>query len=69
MQQLTKEIIGSILLYLACTLSSAGGVGGGIMNVSIFLLLWGETYSTAVKLSLCTLLGNYFSQVMRQLFD
>lgn len=55
---------GSVVLYLAGTLSSAAGVGGGALNVPILYNIFGFSYHEAVVLSLCTLMGNYILQVM-----
>jgi len=63
MPSLEEKIVGGILLYLSCTISSAGGIGGGGLNVPIFLVVFGYTYQQAVVFSLCTVLGNYISQV------
>lgn len=61
---LSKNVIwGSVLLYLSSSLSAAGGLGGGALNVPILWLLWGFSFHTAVILSLCTLSGNYLMQV------
>jgi uncharacterized membrane protein YfcA len=60
---LWTDVIGSSLLFLCCALSATAGVGGGILNVGLFLLVWEFAYIDAVTLSLATLLGNYFAQV------
>lgn len=57
-------IIGSVIMYLSSTLSAAGGLGGGALNVPILWLLFGFSFHTAVILSLCTLSGNYLMQVL-----
>ena len=57
-----RFIGGVILLYFSSTMSSAGGIGGGGVNVPIFLVAFGYDYSKATILSLCTVLGNYISQ-------
>lgn len=54
---------GCIALYFSCTLASSAGLGGGGLNVPILLVLFGFDYKTAVILSLCTVLGNYISQM------
>ena len=59
-----SEILGSILLYLSSSLSSAGGVGGGALNVPLLYFVWGFTYTQSVILSLATLMGNYLLQVL-----
>jgi uncharacterized membrane protein YfcA len=64
MDSTTTDIVGSVVLFFCCSLSASAGVGGGILNVGLFLLLWDFSYIDAVVLSLSTLLGNYFSQVM-----
>lgn len=57
-----RFIGGVILLYFSSTMSSAGGIGGGGVNVPIFLVVFGYDYTKATILSLCTVLGNYISQ-------
>jgi hypothetical protein len=57
-------IVGSLLVYLSSTLSSSGGVGGGILNVGVLLVVFGVDYDTAVRLSLAALFGNYCCQVV-----
>jgi uncharacterized membrane protein YfcA len=57
------NVFGGLLLYLTCSLSSAGGIGGGGLLVPIFLVVFGYPYNKAVIFSLCTVFGNYFSQV------
>ena len=58
-----NAVVGGILLYCSCSISSAGGIGGGGLNVPIFLVVFKYSYQQAVILSLCTVLGNYISQV------
>jgi uncharacterized membrane protein YfcA len=60
----SADTAGSIILYLASSLSSAGGVGGGALNVPVLYFIWGFPYSEAVILSLATLMGNYLLQVL-----
>lgn len=60
---LARQIAGFIALYCSCSISSAGGIGGGGLNVPIFLVIFRYSYNEAVILSLCTVLGNYVSQV------
>ncbi len=58
-----RSIGGCFALYFSCCLASSGGLGGGGLNVPILLVIFGFDYKTAVVLSLCTVLGNYISQV------
>eukprot|EP01038_Epipyxis_sp_PR26KG_P007085 gene7085-9669_t len=55
---------GIISLYLSGALASSAGVGGGSLNVPIFINIFGFSYETATILSLCTLMGNYGFQVL-----
>lgn len=54
---------GCFCLFLSCTLASAGGIGGGGLNVPILLVILGFKYQQCTILSLCTVLGNYMSQI------
>ena len=63
MASLARQVAGFISLYCSCSISSAGGIGGGGLNVPIFLVIFRYSYNEAVILSLCTVLGNYVSQV------
>lgn len=54
---------GCLALYLSCAFASAGGIGGGGLNVPILLVILGFKYKQATVLSLCTVLGNYLSQI------
>lgn len=54
---------GALAVYAACTLAAAGGIGGGSINLPIYLVLYLFSYDRAVVLSLVTVMGNYFSQV------
>jgi uncharacterized phage infection (PIP) family protein YhgE len=58
-----NEVVGSILIYLTATIASAAGVGGGILNVGIFLMIWDFAFLTCTILSLFTLFGNFIAQV------
>lgn len=60
----SNELLGSFILYLSCCLSSSGGIGGGGLNLPILLVIFQFKYSTAVVLSLCTVLGNYIAQFL-----
>jgi uncharacterized membrane protein YfcA len=55
---------GSVVLYFASSLASSGGIGGGVLNVGIFLVIWQEAYHAASVLSVATLMGNYLCQVL-----
>lgn len=50
-------------LFFAGILSSGAGIGGGSINVSIFLVIGQFPLATAIILSFCTLSGNLISQV------
>ena len=63
MPSLVANLIGGVLLYLSCSISAAGGIGGGGLNVPILLVVFGYEYQQAVIFSLSTVLGNYVSQV------
>ena len=54
---------GALAIYSACLLAAAGGIGGGSINLPIYLVLYGFSYDRAVVLSLVTVMGNYMSQV------
>ena len=65
----TEEIYGSynfyvcvLVLYLCGTIASAGGIGGGGVNVPLLLVIGGYSYREAVVFSLCTVLGNSLAQ-------
>lgn len=62
---MSNRVAGSILIFVASSLSAAGGVGGGILNVGILLIVWQFSYHNSVILSLATLFGNYSMQVLR----
>jgi uncharacterized membrane protein YfcA len=55
---------GSILLFCSCVLSASAGVGGGGLNVPIFMAAFGYTYKQGVVYSNCTQIGNFVSQVI-----
>jgi uncharacterized membrane protein YfcA len=59
----TNEVVGSLLILLTGILASAAGVGGGILNVGIFLIVWDFPFLDCTILSLFTLLGNLGAQV------
>ena len=61
---LARTLAGYLSLYLSCSISSAGGIGGGGLNVPIFLVIFQTTFTEATIFSLCTVLGNYISQVV-----
>lgn len=56
--------LGCIVLFLSSALCSSAGVGGGTLNVPILINIFGFEYSTAVVLSLSTLMGNYLFQTL-----
>lgn len=65
----TEEIFASyhlyiciITLYLCGSIASAGGIGGGGVNVPLLLVMGGYEYHEAVVFSLCTVLGNHLAQ-------
>jgi uncharacterized membrane protein YfcA len=51
-----------VVLYIAGTVASAGGIGGGGVNVPLLLVIGGYSYHEAVVFSLCTVLGNHCAQ-------
>ena len=53
-----------ILAYLAATLGSASGIGGGGLILPIILVVGGLPFDTAVILCITVVLGNTFSQVI-----
>ena len=53
---------GYLVLYLSCTLASSAGLGGGGLNVPIFLVLFNYEYKAAVICSLFSVLGNHLAQ-------
>ena len=59
----TSEILGCVFLYVNGVLSSSAGIGGGILNVAIFLLAFGSSFHEATVFSMSVLAGNYLSQV------
>jgi uncharacterized membrane protein YfcA len=65
----TEEIFASynfyiviIVLYIAGSIASAGGIGGGGVNVPLLLVIGRFSYHEAVIFSLCTVLGNHIAQ-------
>eukprot|EP01039_Chlorochromonas_danica_P009241 gene9241-10203_t len=58
---------GCVLLFSACFVASAGGVGGGGLAVPILLLVFGYSFETAVPLSQCVVFGNSLSQCLLNL--
>lgn len=58
----SADILGACLIYLSSSLSSAAGIGGGILNVGIYLVVWGFSYQESAILSIATLFGNYGAQ-------
>jgi hypothetical protein len=61
-----NEVSGSVLIYLTAVIASAAGVGGDVINVGIFLVVWNFAFSQCFILSLSTLLGNFIAQVRQQ---
>jgi uncharacterized membrane protein YfcA len=51
-----------LALFIGCCVSSAGGVGGGGINVPIFLLVFGYSFKRSVINSYYVVLGNAFAQ-------
>jgi uncharacterized membrane protein YfcA len=51
-----------IVLYIAGSIASAGGIGGGGVNVPLLLVIGRFSYHEAVIFSLCTVLGNHIAQ-------
>lgn len=64
----TSEFIaGCITLYFGCTISAAGGVGGGGINVPILLIIFRFSFEMSVVFSLCVVLGNALAQTLLNL--
>lgn len=53
-----------IALFFACALSSAGGIGGGGLNVPIFLIICNFNFTVSSSLSLFVVLGNSLAQFL-----
>lgn len=60
---LTTFIAGCAVLFCCSTLASAGGIGGGGLNVPILIVLFGYDYNVAVVISLFGVMGNVLIQV------
>ena len=56
--------IGCFALFFCATLSSAGGVGGGGLNVPILISIFGYDYDSAVIISLFGVMGNVLVKVI-----
>jgi hypothetical protein len=56
------DIVGSLVLYLSCTLASAAGVGGG--GLSVLLVVFNFGFRKGVLLSLWTVFGNILAQTL-----
>ena len=54
---------GALSVFAGCFIASAGGIGGGGVLVSIYLVLYGFSYNRSTVLSLVTVMGNLFSQL------
>lgn len=65
---LFRKISLYVFLYLVGILSSTSGTGGGIINVSILLVIGRIKYKSVVVLSLIALFGNLTSQVAMNIF-
>jgi uncharacterized membrane protein YfcA len=56
--------VGVTCLLLANIVSSSAGIGGGSLNISILLVVFGFRFDDSVVFSLCNVCGNYVSQVI-----
>jgi hypothetical protein len=56
------DVAGSVVLFLASTLASAAGIGGGGLNVPILIVVFGFGFTKAAVLSLWTVFGNILAQ-------
>ena len=54
---MVSAVAGVILLYLSNALSASAGLGGGSLNVPIYINVFGFSYHNATILSLCALMG------------
>lgn len=59
-----QEIIYSIVIFCCNIIASAAGLGGGGLNLPLFLVLFKFEYNNAVVLSLCTVFGNISAQIL-----
>ena len=59
---LASQIGGSFVLFLACTLSSSAGIGGGGLSLPILIVVFGFEFTNSVVLSLCAVFGNIAAQ-------
>ena len=57
-------VYSSLVLFSSGVLSAAAGVGGGGINVPILIAIFGYSFKRSRTFSSCTLLGNYFSQIL-----
>ena len=65
----TNEIIGTCLIFLISGLANSGGIGGGILFVICFIILFNYNTSDAVALSQCTIFGGTFAAVSIKIFQ
>lgn len=56
---MVSAVAGVVLLYLSNALSASAGLGGGSLNVPIYINVFGFSYHNATILSLCALMGRY----------
>ena len=59
---MVSAVAGVILFYLSNALSASAGLGGGSLNVPIYINVFGFSYHNATILSLCALMGKLYSQ-------
>eukprot|EP01033_Poteriospumella_lacustris_P015175 gene15175-10862_t len=64
MATLEQVAAACVALFFACALSSAGGVGGGGLNVPIFVIFCGFNFDVSSSLSLFVVLGNSVAQTL-----
>ena len=51
-------IYGSILLYFASFLGAVGGIGGGVLNLPVLIVVFKYSVSKSVFLSICAVVGS-----------
>jgi uncharacterized membrane protein YfcA len=59
-----QDIINSIVIFCCNIIASAAGLGGGGLNLPLFLVLFKFEYSKSVVLSLCAVFGNITAQIL-----
>jgi uncharacterized membrane protein YfcA len=57
-------VTGVICMLIANIISSSAGIGGGSLNISILLTVFGFNFDDAAVFSLCNVCGNYVAQIL-----